>query len=342
MAAVTFPPFEPHPLLRSGHLQTLAGVYLPVRNCPYHATAHRVTLPDGDTIILHEDRPRDPSPSQPCVLMVHGLAGCHMSSYMRRMARKLPARGFRAFRMDHRNCGAAMGLAARPYHAGRSEDVRAALQWIQRRYPEAPCGVIGFSLSGNIVLKLLGEAPTQVPSNVFCAAAVNPAIDLGRSVDQLITPVQRLYHRHFVKLLRQQIRQAASLQGLGSDFRGLRVSCLRDFDDSFTAPVSGFSGADDYYERCSSKQFLSRIRIPTLILASQNDPLIPVQMFHDLDLSDRVHLHIAECGGHLGFVSRGGTDPDPRWMDWRLIEWLEAQRPMALERSAAAGRILIP
>src|ERR1700732_2001191 len=188
----SIPEFQPHPLLRNGHAQTLAGIYLPNGRFVERATRHRVVLPDGDTVVLHDDVPADWRPGDRVALLLHGLAGCYQSSYMVRIASKLLGRGVRAFRMDLRGCGAGEGLASRPYHAGRSEDALAALEYLQTLCPESPVTLVGFSLSGNIVPKLGGESPESVPTNVEKTAAVCPSLDLALCAHSLLGPGQRI------------------------------------------------------------------------------------------------------------------------------------------------------
>lgn len=224
--------------------------------------------------------------------------------------------------MDLRGCGAGVGLARMPYHSGRSEDALAALARIAELCPDSPTAIIGFSLGGNITLKLLGESAPSLPAHVIRAVAVCPPVDLLKCVKSLARGVNRLYDRHFVGLLRQQL---GAQQRLIPDAPQLDARHtprgVFDFDEMFTAPVCGFGTALNYYRLCSSAQFVPEIRVPTLILAAADDPLVPRQMFADLQLSDEVTLNLAPAGGHLGFIGRRNGDPDRRWMDWRVVEW---------------------
>lgn len=318
-----FPRFRAHPLLRGGHLQTLGGLYLPGKLRAYRAARHSIVLDDQDTIVVHDDRPPGWKERDGAALLLHGLAGCHLSPYMIRVAGKLNDIGLRTFRMDHRGCGAGSKLARLPYHAGRSDDARRVLGWIASQCPNSPLSLIGFSLSGNIVLKTVGENPGDVPKNLKTAVAVNPPVDLSRCVHSLERPACRPYDRHFVKLLHQQVRQRQQTfpDAPTAEYHD-RPATLFLFDDQYTALVSGFDSAEDYYARCSSTAWLSRIQIPTLILAARDDPLIPVSVFESLQPSRTTRLHIAESGGHLGYVGRRGVDRDRRWMDWRIVDWI--------------------
>jgi hypothetical protein len=322
---VSFPPFVAHPLLRGGHVQTLAGLYLPGHRSPYAATPHTVPLPDGDAIVLHDDCPPTWQPGGRAALLIHGLAGCHGSPYMVRVAAKLNAAGVRTFRMDLRGCGAGLRLARLPYHAGRSDDALAALREIERLCPTARLAIVGFSLGGNITLKLLGEAPDLLPERLEEAVAVNPPIDLAACVKGLNRPATRIYDRYFVRLLCQRLAETQRHFGPAAPPTfSQRPTRLLEFDDRYTAPVSGFGRADTYYARCSAAQFVPHIRARTLILTSRDDPLVPVGTFETVALPPAVALHITQHGGHVGYIGRSGVDPDRRWMEWRIVDWLTA------------------
>jgi len=321
-----FPVFKQFSLVRGGHAQTLAGVFFPGKQSPYRAVQWKVRLEDDDAIVLHDDEPRGWNRTAGVSLLVHGLAGCQASPYMVRAAQKLRDVGIRTFRMDLRGCGAGEGLARNPYHAGRSDDVLAALREVVRLCPGSPVSLIGFSLGGNLVLKLLGETPDAVPEPLKRAMVVNPAMDLAACSKALARPAARFYDRHLVKHLWKQLQRRNQMFP-ESQMPEIKRTPRRviEFDELFTAPVAGFESAEHYYARCSSSQFLSNVRVSTLILAARDDPLVPVHIFEKVTVSPAVVLHIAEGGGHLGYIGRRGVDPDRRWMDWRIIDWITAE-----------------
>lgn len=324
---LALPPFRSHLLLRGGHRQTLAAYCLKGEQRRYTATRHTIELPDGDRLILHDDCPQNWGPTSPFVLLLHGLAGCHGSFYMIRVAGKLVDRGVRVFRLDHRGCGSGARMARLPYHAGRSDDVRFAFEHAARTCNGSLGGIVGFSLSGNMLVKMLGEDGRSGRSATYlaCAAAVNPPIDLELCGDALRKRSNRFYDRHFTRLLCDQVQDRIDhVPDAPGPIGGAIPERLREFDDAYTAPVSGFDGVYDYYANCSGAQFVSSISVPTLILTARDDPLIPVTSFEQLPSVPSVLLHIAEHGGHLGYIARPGSDPDRRWMDWRVIDWLAA------------------
>lgn len=316
------PRFQPRRGLAGGHRQTLAAAFLPGKLPPEQAVARHVVLEDGEALVIHDDAPAGWRERDPVALLVHGLAGSHRSGYMVRIAAKLNARGVRTFRMDLRGTGAGVALAVKPYHGGCSHDLLAAVHALDNLCPGSPITLLGFSLGGNIVLKLLGEAPEHVPASVVRAAVVNPPIDLATSVLNLDRWPLRFYDRYFVRMLLHRLHEKQRLRpdAPQPQFRS-RPRRLFDFDDQFTAPQSGFRDARDYYERCSSEQFLPNILVPTLVLTSRDDPLIPVSIFERATYSSTTRLHIAEGGGHLGYLAHAVSRESQHWLDARLLDW---------------------
>jgi predicted alpha/beta-fold hydrolase len=246
---------------------------------------------------------------------------------MVRCSAKLRARGIHVFRMNLRGCGAGLALARHPVHAGRSEDAAAALSFLAQCCPAAPVHLVGFSLGGNIALKFAGEAGPQPPKNLASVLAVAPPIDLAACSRHLRTGLGRFYDAVFLKGLFKHVKQR-SAQCADAHVRPLspRPRSVFEFDDLFTAPLSGFAGANDYYERASSKPLLSQINIPALMIAAASDPIVPVSSFENAAVSGSTQLVVTPCGGHLGYLGRTSSDPDRRWLDWRIVEWITAQR----------------
>jgi predicted alpha/beta-fold hydrolase len=328
------PPFEPHPLVRGGHLQTILGAYLPWRRVAYRAAQVRVPLADGDQIVLHDDMPNDWQPGGPAALLLHGLGGCYLSSYMQRCMAKLTSRGCRVFRMDLRGSGAGFPLARHPIHAGRSEDAEAALHAVTELCPGSPVHVVGFSMGANIVLKMAGEFGAATPPALASVMAVAPPIDLVECSQNMHRGTNRLYDRRFVRNLLAHVarRQRHVPDALTRPLKP-RPRLLVEFDERFTAPLSGFADVNDYYQRASSGPLLRHIAVPTLIVAAATDPIIPVAPYERACYSPTTQLVITPCGGHLGFFGRPGVDPDRRWLDWRVVDWIAAQ---TVPRSAAS------
>lgn len=318
------PEFVPAFGMTNCHVQTYVGSLRWGRSAVSRTLRHQVCLDDGDQIVLHDNRPDDWQHGDHVVVMLHGLSGCHTSAYLMRLTEKLLAQNVRTFRMDHRGCGAGAGLATKPYHAGRIDDLHSALTFVEDMCPGSPVSVTGFSLSGNLLLKYLGAYTGRQPLSLFRAVAVCPPIDLQHCVERLQrTRMGQRYNWHFTRQLLDQVIDSpmwrddlplASVKRLPRDLYG--------FDDLFTAPASGFASAEQYYRAASSKHDLRKITTHTTILASQDDPLVCAQPLIESDVPHNVTLCITEHGGHMGFVGTHGVDPDRRWMDWRIVEWL--------------------
>jgi predicted alpha/beta-fold hydrolase len=323
--------FRPFPFLGNPHVQTVVGNLWKGRDQPFVSAEKPVSLLDGDQLLLHDSVPETWRPGDRIVLLVHGLGGSHASGYMKRMARRLLPHGLRVVRMDLRGCGRGMVLARRPYHGGCSHDVRAAALAIHQWSPASPLIILGFSLGGNIVLKLAGEASTEPLPNLERVAAVSAPIDLMRSAALLARPRNRLYEMHYVRDLVRQVRQRQLLHP--DEPRGdfPRRMTMRRFDDLYTARRWGFDDALDYYRCASSVALIPQIAVPTLILTARDDPFVAVEPFQNLVTPPHVEVVIVTRGGHMGFL---GWDSGRavRWAERRLTEWiLESRLPFCLQ-----------
>ena len=320
--APAMPPFDPHPLLRSGHIQTLAGYLLRAAPTLPRARRHTIPLPDGDQLVLHEDAPPK-RPARRAALLVHGLGGCHASPYLLRLAAKLRAAGVQTLRLDLRGCGAGVGLARYPNHAGRSDDLAEVIEWIAQRRPGLRLTLVGFSLAGNMALKLAGEAGSSPPGTLDSVVSVCAPIDLAACVRRLRYGLNRLYDRHITRVLvrRLEANRRRNPQ-LVLPPRLPRPLTLEHFDALYTAPVCGFAHRDEYYRRAAAAGLVYRITLPTLVLAARDDQLITFEPYRRLRWPACVRLWTTAHGGHLGHIARRGRDADRWWLDWRIVEWI--------------------
>ncbi|QDU64203.1 putative hydrolase [Planctomycetes bacterium Pan216] len=317
------PPFEPPPFLRNPHAQTVAGCFLQdTSRYPLRPKRRGVPLPDGDMVVIHDDQPDDWNPGDRVVLLIHGLGGSHRSAYLIRIAAKLHQHGYRTFRMDFRGCGAAVGLAAKPFHCGLSDDVAAAIRKIHHCCLNSPISLIGFSMGGMTILKLLGEDRDDLAAEVDSAFSISPPIDIVRCGLSIREHPNYFYDRYFTKMLLDFAKQHRPFCQLAK--RVIRQSPRRvwDFDELYTARKWGYESAEDFYQATSAIQHLHRIEVPTQIVTSRDDPLVPFDMFERAELSPSIGLHVTERGGHLGFIGKRGVDPDRWWLDWRVVEWV--------------------
>jgi predicted alpha/beta-fold hydrolase len=321
-------PFRPSWFFRNGHVQTLAGMYIygPRANrhnsAPCPSTSGDVLLSDGDRLVYQDDCPAGWKPGDRVALLLHGLSGSHASPDMTRIASLLNQKNVRTVRLDWRGCGAGVALARYPYHSGRSDDLLAAIAEITLRCPGSPMTVIGVSLGGNVALKLLGEArgAAECLAAVDRAIAVCPPIDLTTTVKSLRNGLAQLYDRHFCKVCISDVRHRQRFRPdaiVPEGWFARLPRTLYEFDDTFTAPVSGFESAADYYAKSSSNQFLPAIKIPTLVIAAQDDPVVPFHQFQVADYSSTTKLLAPRHGGHMGFCTAHGLG----WLDQHIVAW---------------------
>ncbi|MCO5760072.1 MAG: hydrolase [Chromatiaceae bacterium] len=313
-------PFRPAWWLSNAHLQTL-WPSLFRRRRPPALEAERLELDDGDFIDLSWVR----GAQGPCVLVLHGLEGSLDSHYAGGTLSALAAAGYRPVFMYFRGCSGTPNRLPRGYHSGATEDLLSVLAHLAGRLGEPPFAAVGYSLGGNLLLKYLGERPPPIP--LRAAVAISVPFRLGDAVGRLDRGFSRLYQRHLVGRLRASYqRKFATLPSpLGVDVARLRSFFA--FDDQVTAPLHGFAGARDYYNRCSCRQFLAGIATPTLILHARDDPfMFPSTLPSAAELGPATTLEVSEGGGHVGFVS-GRLPWRPRyWAEERLVAFLDQIR----------------
>jgi uncharacterized protein len=312
--------FRPLPLLGNPHVQTLLGHLLRGRLKFSGTREHTLPLPDGDALVLHDAVPANWPAGGPIVVLVHGLTGSHTSPQVVRTGRALFGQGVRVVRLDLRGAGKSLPLSRTSYHAGCSEDVRAAVEEIHRLAPESPITLVRISLGGNIVLKLAGEAAGRPVAGLARVAALAPPIDMSRCAALLAERRNRMYGNFF---LRDLIAEAQKRQTYFPDLPPLNLPkqvTIRQFDDLYTAPRSGFADAEDYYRRTSSLPLIGRIQLPTFVLTARDDPFIAVEPFEALKPPSHVEVRILRHGGHLGFLGWDGAGGF-RWAERRIVDW---------------------
>lgn len=281
----------------------------------------RAVQTEPDVQVLVDTQQPDAAPVGQLVL-VHGLEGSSDAGYARSMAQRFLEAGWTVHRFNMRSCGGSVGLAKSNYHAGQTSDLLAVLRELARDgFPRVVCG---FSLGGNVALKLAGELGAGAPDLLAGVVAVSTPIDLGACVKKLGEPVNVLYQRRFVRRLKERIRFRATQHPDLYDATDLEaVRTVYEFDDRYTARFFGFGGADRYYGTQSSKNFLEAIRIPALLVQAKDDPMIPFDVFRHAAFRANPNLALlaVDHGGHLGFLARG---PDRFWLDGVVLEWATA------------------
>jgi predicted alpha/beta-fold hydrolase len=318
--------FRPLPFLGNPHVQTLLGNLL---NGPkLSGSVERLApLPDGDHLVLHDSVPPRWRPGDRIALLVHGLGGSHRSAYLQRVARQLLPHGLRVVRLDLRGAGSGAAFARRTYNGGCSDDVRAAAAELHRWSPTSPLVLVGFSLGGNIVLKLAGEAAAAPVPGLERVAALAPPIDLEASAAIIAERRNRLYQNFYVRNLLHQVRQVQRHFPDLPRVRFPRHTTLRLFDDLYTAPRGGYRDALDYYRRAAALALVPRIAVPAFLLTARDDPFIPAGPFEALPARPNLEVQIVPRGGHLGFLGWDGAG-GIRWAERRLADWVTGARAM--------------
>lgn len=316
-------PFRPPWWAMGPHAQTLAGKLLR-RNDLVRLERERWETPDGDFLDL------DFSPDAgtgPAVLVLHGLEGSARRGYCVQAYEALTDRGVAAAGLNFRSCSGEPNRRVRAYHSGETGDLAWALERLRERWPGRPLGVLGFSLGGNVLLKLLGELGDDAPELLDAAAVVSVPYDLAAGSDHLARGLfGRAYTRYFLRSLVGKARDKEHLLGELVDLEAVAAApTLRSFDDLLTAPIHGFPDAETYYRESASAGYLEAVRVPTLVLHSMDDPFLPPDAVPVTALGENPYLHpvLTQRGGHVGFVA--GTPRRPRfWAEESAARFLAA------------------
>lgn len=331
--------FRPAGWLRNRHAQTIFPS-LPITRFPRPATVrHLLELPDGDVTVV--DWLVNPAPVDdltPLLVVLHGLESSAESAYARQLLHAAGKQGWSAAVLHFRDCGDYRNRLPRRYHAGETNDLRYFLGKLRTDGWCGPIVAAGYSLGGNVLLKYLGEDGMATP--VHAAAAVSVPLNLHKSADALSKGFSRIYQRHLLNRMKEAVRRKFNPDTAAFDWhRTMRARTFAEFDDAVTAPLHGFSGKDEYYDRCSSAGFLATIERPTLIINSLDDPFLSPDMLpNEANLSANVVLEVSAYGGHVGFVE-GGAPWRPRYyLPGRILEYLEASlRDEDVETHALPG-----
>jgi uncharacterized protein len=331
------PPFEPEPYRRpwwlwGPHAQTIGARLLrPGGGAgPSVYARERVDTPDGDFVDL--DHFAGLSPDAPPVVVLHGLEGCSRSGYVLEACRALAARGLRGIALNFRSRSGEPNRKAGSYHAGATGDLSLVLERLKRRRPDLPLAAVGYSLGGNVLLKYLGDEGRRARRLVDAAVAVSVPFDLSRAADRMEAGLGRVYARFFLGSLREAAcRKALRFPEAVDAEAARRARTIRAFDDAVTAPLHGFRDVAHYYEACSSGPTLGRVRVPTLVLHSRDDPLIPEDAipYGTLAKNRWISHALPSSGGHVGFVT--GANP------LRPAFWAERQAAIFLASRLRKG-----
>ena len=318
--------FQPHSLFRNGHAQTIAAYAWPRRfRFASESDEERLFEVESGVRVLAHCRWHGERDSYPTIVVWHGIEGSTGSNYMQAMAEKGFHAGFNVIRVNFRNCGGTEHLTNTIYHGGLSADLGAVVKELLEKDHISRMCLVGFSLGGNLVLKLAGEYADNPPRGVLGVCAVSPSVDLNASAEMILKRSNWIYHRDFVRRLKQRIRTNHRLYPERYDISGLAgVHTLREFDDRYTAVAHGFADAADYYNRSSSLRVVDRIRIPTLIIHAGDDPFIPFAPLLNPLVTENPYILLLgpQHGGHVAFISaRREVNNDRFWAENRVVEF---------------------
>jgi uncharacterized protein len=303
--------FEPHPFLRNPHAQTLAATFLPRRFPRLPRSVLRDFETEPGTRIRGECHWQAAPRERPTLVLVHGLEGSSESGYMMGLAERAFVAGWNAVRLNQRNCGGTESLTPTLYNSGLSGDYRAVLAELIEKDSLSEIFFAGYSMGGNLVLKMAGEFADRAPRQLCAVAGVCPTIELGVCSDAVALPGNFIYQKHFVRNLKRRMRRKAKLFPGKFDLNPMaRVRTMREFDGLITAKYCGFLDATDYYTRSSALSVAAEIQVPTLIVISQDDPFVPFASFSDPAVANnpRIRVIAPEHGGHCAFISRYAGD----------------------------------
>jgi predicted alpha/beta-fold hydrolase len=319
--------YTPKRLLRNGHAMT---VYCWARRRDFPdlppAAAREFEVEPGTRVLSHCYWQAQPS-AHPALIVLHGLEGSSRAHYMRGIADKAFARGFSVILLNQRNCGGTEHLAPGLYHSGLTHDADRVIREIAAEGISRVV-VAGYSLGGNLALKLAGDYGSAPPASLRGVCAISPVLELAACVRALERRQNVVYQWNFVRGLKARMRRkAVTHPGQYPVARLAEVRSVRHFDELFTAPHFGFQGADDYYHRASAMRVIDRIRVPALIITAEDDPFVPTDPFRDPRLTgnDRITLIVTPHGGHCGFVSAATATDDGYWAERQVVEFAEEQ-----------------
>lgn len=315
--------FKPAIGLHSSHLQTLyPALFRKVK--PLEMQLEVLELSDGDFLdCFWYGRPRNEDNNRPIVILFHGLEGSYKSPYIQGMITQLHSKGYSCVLMHFRGCSGRDNRLARCYHSGETKDAKEWIDKLKLQYPTTPLFAIGYSLGGNMLLKLLGEENSLLDG----AVSISAPMQLDVCANKMNRGFSKIYQYHLMKHLKKSLLQKYNYHDMetliGIDASGVKkMKTFWEFDNRYTGPIHGFSSAQHYYQKSSAKQYLKLIKTPTLIIHALDDPFMTPQILpKESEVSSKVTLEIYPNGGHVGFVS--GTILKPKyWLEERVLEYL--------------------
>jgi len=276
------------------------------------------------------------------LVALHGLNGSSEAHYMRGLAAKAFERGMNVVRLNQRNCGDTEHLAEGLFHSGLTADAAHVVDELTTVDGITAIGVAGYSLGGNLALKLAGEYGRHAPAALLGVAAVSPIIEISQCTRALERPGNRVYQWNFVRDLKRRMRRKARHHPGLYDLSALdAIKTVREFDETYTARYFGFRGAEDYYHRASAMRVIDRIDVPALVITAEDDPFVPPEPFQDPKVTGnpRIDLRISRHGGHCGFVGDKSGMDDGYWAENQIVDFISRLSLVVGTMSVVASQV---
>jgi predicted alpha/beta-fold hydrolase len=337
---VFFEPTAYQPRFTGGHVQTLYAWAKPRRFPSLPTPVERLFDVTDDARVLAHCHWHEPAEDHPTLLLLHGLEGSSSAHYMRGMAEKAWGAGWNVVRLNQRNCGNTEHLSRGLYHSGLTDDPLFVIWDIIATEGIRQVAVAGYSLGGNLALKLAGELGDHAPRELIAVCAVSPTMDLAACVKALERRSNLAYEFNFVRNLKARMRRKAAARPGEFTLDALRrVWTVRQFDEAYTAPHHGFRDAADYYHRASALRVIANIRVPTLVLTAEDDPFVPTGAFHhgDVRRNPQVTVVVTRHGGHCAFLEHAANGYDGYWAEREIVRFVETQVRLKADTTAAGS-----
>jgi uncharacterized protein len=321
-------PFRPYPFFTNGHAQTILAFAWPryISTLTSDSKEERLFEVEPNVYLLAHCRWQTDPAMHPTLLLVHGLEGSSSSKHVLGAGEKAFVRGFNVIRLNLRTCGGTEHLSPTLYDSGMTGDLRAVINELIETDHLKSIFLVGFSMGGNMVLKLAGEDSDSIAGEVSGVCAVSPAIDLSSCAEAIRFRSNWVYEQYFLRSLRRRLRTKHELEPDVYDTSELHlVRTIKDFDERYTAHYGGFKDADDYYTRASALSFMEHIRKPTLIIHAQDDPFVPfAPLTHPSIVNNPYVLLLApEHGGHVGFIADHASAEERFWAETRIVDFCQ-------------------